>query len=79
MDEHERSPWGWVAWLLTGASRLVLLVVGYVCAVIPIYAWPFTLFCAFVLAWSRRTRKHAVAMIAITIVVNAIVVATVLT
>jgi hypothetical protein len=77
LNEHERSPWGWIAWLLTGATRVVLLVVGYLSALIPIYAWPFTLFCAFVLAWSRHTRKHAIAMIALAVIVNAIVIATV--
>ena len=66
-----------IAQTLTGATRVVLLVVGYVSAIIPIYAWPFTLFCAFVLAFSRQTRRHAIAMVLLTIVVNAIVVATV--
>jgi hypothetical protein len=77
LNEHEHSPWGWIAWLLTGATRIVLLVVGYLSALIPIYAWPFTLFCAFVLAWSRRTRKHAIAMVALAVIINAIVIATV--
>jgi hypothetical protein len=30
-----------------------------------------------VLAWSRRTRKHAIAMIALAVIINAIVIATV--
>jgi hypothetical protein len=77
VNEHERTPWGWIAWLLTGATRVVLLVVGYLSALIPIYAWPFTLFCAFVLAWSPHTRKHAIAMIALAVIINAIVIATV--
>ncbi len=75
MEHQHRSAWGWVSWLLTGTTRVVLLVVGYLCALIPIYAWPFTLFCAFVLMFSRRTRRHAIAMVVLAILVNAIVIA----
>ncbi len=79
MPDQSRTAWGWVSWLLTGTTRVLLLIVGYLSALIPIFAWPFTLFCAFVLMFSPRTSRHAILMVVLAILVNAIVIASVVT
>jgi hypothetical protein len=64
--------WRFLEHLLEGTARIILLSFGYLFAVLPIFFWPFALFIALILVFFKRTRKHAIAIIALTLVANGI-------
>jgi phosphoglycerol transferase MdoB-like AlkP superfamily enzyme len=64
--------WRLAGRLLEGTARIIVLFIGYLLSVLPIYFWPFSLFIGFVLLFPKRTRKHGIAMIVLTVVINAI-------
>jgi hypothetical protein len=59
---------------LEGTLRVVVLVIGYLFALIPIYGVVFAVFIGLVLLVTPRNRKHGVIMIVLSIGITALVV-----
>ncbi len=73
-EAGHRGAGGRIAWLLTGSTRVVVLFLAYLCALIPLYTLPFTIMFAVLLALFPRTRRHAVGVLVLGVLSTGILV-----